>query len=72
MITSGAFTTSDFLAVQSSLACNFPITYLDTYVLGGSTIGRPSFITFDTNNRLISVNSNLKADVGVYTVTITA
>lgn len=72
MITSGVFTTNDFLAVQSSLACNFPITYIDNYVLGGSIIARPSFITFDTTNRLISVNSILKAHVGVYTVTVTA
>jgi hypothetical protein len=72
IITSGDFVTSNFLATQTSLACNFPITYIDSYVLGVTSVTRPAFVTFDATNRLFSINSILKAHLGAYTVTLTA
>jgi hypothetical protein len=72
MITSGNFVTNNFLATQTSLGCNFPITYTDSYILGVTSVTRPAFVTLDATNRLFSINSILKAHVGVYTVTVTA
>ena len=75
MITNPTHTTNEYLAVQTSLVCNFPVTYTDTYVLAGSTITRPSFITLVTAAGpllVMNVNSILKADIGIYTVTMTA
>lgn len=59
-------------AVQSSLACLYVPTYTDAYVLSGSSISRPSWVTFNGATRTISFNSIQLADVGIYTITVTA
>ena len=41
-----------------------------TFVKGGVTIPKPSFITFDSATRTFAVSTTNKIDIGVYTVTL--
>jgi hypothetical protein len=56
----------------SNNACLFDATYSDSYVLSGSSIARPLFISFNGLTRTITIDPIIGQHVGVYTVTITA
>ena len=59
-------------ATWSSNACNFEATYSDAYVLAGSALSRPAFITFNGRTRTFGFDPTLGSQIGVYTITVTA
>lgn len=56
----------------SNLACPYTITHTASYMLLGSTIPKPAFITFTPASSKFTINSTAPADLGVYTITVTA
>ena len=59
-------------AVLASLTCLYTTTYADAYVLNAAAIARPGFATFNEPTRTLTFNPTLPAEVGVYTITVSA
>jgi len=71
-LTSPPVTPPSFLATQSNLNCLFPTTYTAIYKQGGLVVPKPASINFDLASRTFTVSASNKADVGIYTVDVTA
>lgn len=55
-----------FQVEQSSMACNFPITYTATIFQNSTPIAQPAWITFDHVLALITINKTIHTEIGVY------
>lgn len=72
MITDSKVTTQPVLATLSNLNCLFPITYVTTYKRENVSITEPSYLARDLVTNEFNVETSLKADLGLYTVDVSA
>jgi hypothetical protein len=72
MLTFAQITTAAVTVTQANLACGFPITYTANYSKAGAPIAQPSFLPFNSGTQVFDVVTSNKADIGVYSIVVTA